>query len=456
MSLSLVGYAADSEDFDPDTIEQKPIVKSNTVEGDEKAWAVESTYRSQFIYPSNWGHAGIFRVRSAESLPPQTLSFGIGGEFYSVSNAPSFPGLATGSQDARTIAESLFVGYAPFEHFTIGVMRKNSSTTFGNPDLLISSLGDMNLSLMYSFPINESMAIAPIGNVLVASNFNSLSPSGNTVSAGLGAAFSFSLFPSTGIPLFLHSNVIYHMPQVRTATTNTLQPEVYFPFSRFHTVSLGLGAEYRLGDFIPFFEFYDTVQTDSTLSFGSSPSKISVGTRITPLENKSLAFLLGADIGLGKGLTQGVPYNPDYQILGQISYTVGLTNSERKHYHTTKDVNVVNRKFIIGKSITFLVGKAELDGSSTHLLDQIGEVIVENKVKKLLIVGHTDSSAPEDFNLKLSLARGNTVKNYLIKNSGVAEDALVVQGYGKQKPRASNDTESGRAENRRVEFFILE
>jgi outer membrane protein OmpA-like peptidoglycan-associated protein len=154
-------------------------------------------------------------------------------------------------------------------------------------------------------------------------------------------------------------------------------------------------------------------------------------------------------------LTSGVPFSPGYQIIGQASYTFGLHTTERKHYYTTKDVNVVDRKFVIKKRINFKVAKADILPSSFGLLDEIADVIKQNEVKKLLIAGHTDSTANEDFNLRLSLARANSVKNYLV-SKGVAEDVLTTQGFGKRKPIATNATEAGRRENRRVEFFILE
>lgn len=299
------------------------------------------------------------------------------------------------------------------------------------------------------------MVLAPIANILVASNFNNLAPAGSTLSAGLGAAFSFSLFPSAGIPLFTHANLIYHMPQIRNTAPLFVSQETYFNFSRFDTLTFSLGAEYKLGDFIPFLEFQETIQAGSGLSFGSQPSKVSLGTRITPLSNKSLAILLGADVGLGKGVAVGVPFSPAYQILGQISYTVSLFQTERKHYLTTADVNVVDRKFSIEKNIKFMVGSTELEDQSKGLLDQIAQIIEQNKIKRLLIVGHTDSSHTEDYNLKLSLDRANTVKRYLV-SKGTPEETLVAQGYGKRKPRASNLSEEGRSLNRRVEFYILE
>ncbi len=439
----------------PDTTPRnKAIEETQTTPGEEESYAVESSFRSERIYPSNYGLAGIFRLRSAESLPEGALTFGIGGNFYSVSDAPYFAGLGTGGQ-AQTIAESLFVAYAPIKDLTIGVMRHNSSTTFGQPQQLISSLGDMTFSGMYSFPLSPSVAIAPIVDVLISSNFNNLAPAGNTVSAGFGGAFTYSFYPSLAIPLYLHANLMYHFAQIRGTAPISIAPETFFDFSRFDTITFGIAAEYRVGDFIPFMELSDNVEAGSGLSFGSNPSKVSLGTRITPLTNKGLAVLIGGDIGIGRGVAIGVPFSPGYEIIGQLSYTFGLSQTERKHYLTTQDVNVVDRKFIIKKNINFKIGSSELAADSTHLLDQIAQVIKDNKIRKLLIIGHTDSSATEDYNIKLSLDRANTVKRYLV-NKGVPEDTLMTQGYGKRKPRASNATETGRALNRRVEFFILE
>lgn len=431
---------------------EKPIEISTAQPDETENTTIETSRRSDFIYPSNWGQAGLFRIRSAESLPDGALAFGIGGEFFSVSDAPDF---GYGNRKANSIAESLFVGYSPIENLTLSLQRRNSSTTFGNPQRLISSLGDFNFSALYSFEVIPSLTLSPIGNFLIASNFNDLAPAGTTISAGLGVASTFSFFKTSDLPLFIHANLLYHMPQLRTTKTGALDPEAYFNFSRYHTVTLGLGVEFKIHDFIPFMEFIHTAHTNSSLGFGRSPSKLTFGARMSPLSNKSLAILLGGDIAINRSITAGVPFTPGYQIIGQASYTFGLHTTERKHYYTTHDVNVVDRKFVISKKINFAVGKAEILSSSYGILNEIADVITKNEVKKLLIAGHTDSTANEDFNLRLSLARANAVKSYLV-SKGVSEEILTTQGYGKRKPMASNATEAGRQINRRVEFFILE
>lgn len=431
---------------------EKPIEVMTPEPEETQNTTVETSRRSDFIYPSNWGQAGLFRIRSAESLPEGALAFGIGGEFFSVSDAPDF---GYGNRKANSIAESLFVGYAPTPQLTVSVQRRNSSTTFGNPQRLISSLGDFNFSALYAFEVTPSLTLSPIGNFLIASNFNDLAPAGTTISGGLGVASTFSFFKSSNLPLFLHANLLYHTPQLRTTKVGPLDPEAYFNFSRYHTVTVGLGVEFKIHDFIPFMEFIHTAHTNSSLGFGRSPSKLTVGAKISPLSNKSLAILLGGDIAINRSITTGVPFTPGYQLIGQASYTFGLHTTERKHYYTTQDVNVVDRKFVIKKKINFRVGKADILPSSYPLLDEIADVITKNEVKKLLIAGHTDSTANEDYNLRLSLARANSVKSYLV-SKGVSEDILTTQGFGKRKPVASNATEAGRQINRRVEFFIIE
>ena len=449
--LSLTAFGDVETKAKSGTIEQ-----TSTEEGEERRWEIGTTSRSEFIFPSNYGSAGIFRVRSAESLPPGTLTFGLGGEFYTVRNAPDVAG--TGS-NANTIAESLFIGLSPTDRFTLAMMRRNSSTTYGVPQQLISSLGDFYFSALYSFPLlGKMLVVAPVANLLVASDFNNLAPAGNTFSAGGGLASTFTLYPLIGIPLFAHANLLYHMPQVRDSadlTTGAVKPETFFAISRYHSLTLALGAELKIGDFIPFVEYHQFFQMNASMPAFLSPSRFTVGTRFTPLENKSLAFLLGADIGAAKGIVAGTPFNPDWQVVGQVSYTVAVTGMDRKHYSSTSDVKVVNRRFVISKNINFKVGSAELEEESKTVLDQIAQVVKENHVKRLHIVGHTDSSHTDDFNVKLSLDRANTVKYYLAKQ-GIAEEGLSSQGYGKRKPKASNTSETGRAQNRRVEFFILE
>ena len=72
---------------------------------------------------------------------------------------------------------------------------------------------------------------------------------------------------------------------------------------------------------------------------------------------------------------------------------------------------------------------------------------------KVEVGGHTDSQGNDNFNLKLSQNRANSVRAYLIKQ-GVAPDRMTAKGYGENVMIADNRTADGRAQNRRVEFVI--
>jgi len=77
----------------------------------------------------------------------------------------------------------------------------------------------------------------------------------------------------------------------------------------------------------------------------------------------------------------------------------------------------------------------------------------DNPKIKVEIQGHTDSVGPDDFNLKLSQWRAESVRKYLI-GRGITEDRMDPKGYGENVPIADNRTDAGRSQNRRVEFVI--
>ena len=113
-------------------------------------------------------------------------------------------------------------------------------------------------------------------------------------------------------------------------------------------------------------------------------------------------------------------------------------------------------KIEIKKQINFQTGKAIIKGATSFLiLDQVSEVMKSNPEIKVVIEGHTDSRGAADYNLRLSDDRARSVRAALIER-GVAEDRMEAIGYGESKPIASNQTRSGRALNRRVEFNIVQ
>ena len=92
---------------------------------------------------------------------------------------------------------------------------------------------------------------------------------------------------------------------------------------------------------------------------------------------------------------------------------------------------------------------------SYKLLDQIASLMENNpKLPRVQIAGHTDDVGDADKNLKLSAARAESVRKYLIA-AGVNQSRLVARGYGESSPLVRGTTSAARAKNRRVDFVIL-
>jgi outer membrane protein OmpA-like peptidoglycan-associated protein len=78
----------------------------------------------------------------------------------------------------------------------------------------------------------------------------------------------------------------------------------------------------------------------------------------------------------------------------------------------------------------------------------------ENADVQLKVLGHTDNTASDEYNIWLSDKRAKSVAQY-IESKGISPARLSAKGYGKSAPIDSNDTEAGRANNRRVEIEVI-
>ena len=113
------------------------------------------------------------------------------------------------------------------------------------------------------------------------------------------------------------------------------------------------------------------------------------------------------------------------------------------------------RGLIIGLSdILFDFGKATLLPGTQSKLAQLGKILSGYADRRIVIEGYTDNVGSDAFNLQLSEARAESVRNALIEQ-GVSPDMISAVGYGKSKPVASNDTPHGRQQNRRVEIVVM-
>jgi OOP family OmpA-OmpF porin len=119
-----------------------------------------------------------------------------------------------------------------------------------------------------------------------------------------------------------------------------------------------------------------------------------------------------------------------------------------------KQVKLRDNRIEIGEKIQFALAKAEILPVSFGLLDEVAKVIQENPhVQKISIEGHASDEGEDAYNLTLSKARAEAVRQYLV-SKGVAADRMSSTGYGEAKPLVANDSPENREKNRRVEFHI--
>jgi len=107
------------------------------------------------------------------------------------------------------------------------------------------------------------------------------------------------------------------------------------------------------------------------------------------------------------------------------------------------------------KAVNFEPQSFDLTQESKAILDEAAIRINANlEIKKIEVQAHTDNKGSEKYNLKLSEQRAASVKAYLV-SQGVNEKRLLAKGYGESQPVADNETEDGRAQNRRVELVVI-
>ena len=106
---------------------------------------------------------------------------------------------------------------------------------------------------------------------------------------------------------------------------------------------------------------------------------------------------------------------------------------------------------IVLRGVNFAFDSAEIDGSSSVVLDAAADQLNECRNVAVRVEGNTDSVGTDAYNQGLSERRANSVMGHLISR-GVSASRLTAVGYGESQPVASNETDEGRALNRRVEL----
>ena len=113
------------------------------------------------------------------------------------------------------------------------------------------------------------------------------------------------------------------------------------------------------------------------------------------------------------------------------------------------------KKTLVLEGVNFALNSADLTPESYQILDRVVTGLNDWPEVRVEIGGHTDSTGEDAYNMGLSQRRAESVRSYLV-SKGVKASRLEAKGYGETKPVASNDTNEGRAKNRRVELKKLD
>src|SRR5229473_1974875 len=195
-------------------------------------------------------------------------------------------------------------------------------------------------------------------------------------------------------------------------------------------------------------KFFSEKVVDNLKASVGAPSGLSTGTlvvsdREVKLSGDALyeAAAVQTRAGLGKDFPQSWQFKADISVKPQAAPV---------------DATVCQQLFsdLLAKgNIRFESGRATIDPDSVGLLDRLVETALRCPAANIEIAGHTDADGEDGFNQMLSEKRAQAVADYLVK-AGLPASQFTATGYGSTQPVASNDTDEGKAQNRRIDFLV--
>lgn len=157
--------------------------------------------------------------------------------------------------------------------------------------------------------------------------------------------------------------------------------------------------------------------------------------------NTAMGAIIGATVG---GATGAIIGNEMDKQAKEIEQTVPDAKVER-----------VGEGIVVefSSAVLFAFNKSDLSAEARGNLDKLVKVLNTYPDTDIEVQGHTDSKGTEEYNQALSEKRAKSVSDYLIVNK-IASARVTIKGFGETVPKYDNETEEGRAQNRRVEFLI--
>lgn len=184
-------------------------------------------------------------------------------------------------------------------------------------------------------------------------------------------------------------------------------------------------------------------QTQQGALIGAAAGGLYGATRDSDKNNQGKDFLKGAVLGAAAGA-----------VVGNI---IEAQEKQLRQVMTSPGVQIINHgdylQVIMPSGLLFASDSAAISGQAQNDLYGLAQSLNQYPNSRVEIYGHTDSTASDAHNMDLSQRRAQSVGGILTA-AGVSSSRLVMVGRGESQPVASNDSEGGRAQNRRVEILI--
>ncbi|MCH1929453.1 OmpA family protein [Shewanella sp. A25] len=184
-------------------------------------------------------------------------------------------------------------------------------------------------------------------------------------------------------------------------------------------------------------------------------SKAATGSIIGAVAGAAIGVASSSKKDRGKGALIGAASGA--AVGGGIGYYMDVQEAKLRQQLASTGVSVTrdgdNIVLNMPNEVTFAVDQTELNSGAKNVLNSVALVAKEYNKTQLNVLGYTDSSGSDSYNLRLSQVRAGEVGNYLT-TKGVESARVSTKGMGKASPIASNNTAEGRAQNRRVEIVL--
>lgn len=159
-------------------------------------------------------------------------------------------------------------------------------------------------------------------------------------------------------------------------------------------------------------------------------------------------------VSLPSGKNYGIAVKMDGYLFHSENFDIPATANFQEVVKDVEMKPIVIGSTIVLKNVFFDYNKATLKPESFLELDRVVKLLTDNPSMRIELSGHTDNTGTETYNQKLSEDRAKSCVDYLI-SKGIKADRLEYKGYGEMKPIDTNESEAGRANNRRTEFKII-